>query len=649
MSSASDRTAMLKYKCLAADKWSLYPATQDVNMACHSIKNLSGISFCNSDVTITANSGEVDISGSVVFNEPPQTPAAPTNADDLVNKAYVDATVTAGVSTWSIYPATQDIDISCNKLNRVEAINFCDGAYIGPGSSFDISSGDVIKIVSDTGAEIIVDGSNGRIDLVPLTGLVRIMGDIANTNFASLEFNDPSVSSVSQVQLSHTQPGEITGINVERLMLQTDALKKAILGIDISDGYSYVRSGGLDLRIECAETTAAAAAKMLLSKYTKTVDVTAVNGLRVNNTVSAQNFLSLTQFKGFPQNTVDLSALNTGDTLRQKWTGGVLASNGKIYGIPYDTTSVLIFDPITNTIDTTTLSSTSFPSIFTGSGRWWGGVLASNGKIYGIPYNSTNILVIDPYNNTLTTIDISGLVPAPVAGGWVGGVLAPNGTDIYCAPYNATRILKINTINDTASYVVTAIAGSTKFAGGVLAPNGFIYFIPRTAANIFYVNTATDAVASTAHGQGVSWSGGVLGQDGLVYWIPYSNGNIVVMTPGPTGTPAFTTIASPVAGSNKWNGGILAANGRIYGIPYDNNNVLVINTTVTPATATTIPTGISLTINAKWLGGVLAPNGRIYGIPHGALAGTNMSIIAQILTSLPTSPPWMLEAYFNKF
>ena len=42
--------------------------------------------------------------------------------------------------------------------------------------------------------------------------------------------------------------------------------------------------------------------------------------------------------------------------------------------------SVLIIDPVTNTANTTTITGLS------GAGKWVGGVLAPNGKIYGIPY-----------------------------------------------------------------------------------------------------------------------------------------------------------------------------------------------------------------------------------------------------------------------
>ena len=58
----------------------------------------------------------------------------------------------------------------------------------------------------------------------------------------------------------------------------------------------------------------------------------------------------------------------------------VLAPNGKIYDIPFNSSGVLIIDPLTNTADTTTISGLS-----TATNKLQGVVLSPNGKIYGIP------------------------------------------------------------------------------------------------------------------------------------------------------------------------------------------------------------------------------------------------------------------------
>ena len=198
-----------------------------------------------------------------------------------------------------------------------------------------------------------------------------------------------------------------------------------------------------------------------------------------------------------------------------KWIGGVLAPNGKIYGIPYSSTSVLVIDPAVGT-------ATTFGSL-SGSSKWNGGVLAPNGKIYGIPSNSTSVLVIDPATNTTSTFgSLSG------SNKWFGGVLAPNGK-IYGIPYDSTSVLVIDPATNTTS-TFGSLSGTGKWFGGVLAPNGKIYGIPRNSTSVLVI----DPAVGTA-----------------------------------------TTFGS-LSGSSKWNGGVLAPNGKIYGIPYFSTSVLSI-------------------------------------------------------------------------
>jgi len=71
--------------------------------------------------------------------------------------------------------------------------------------------------------------------------------------------------------------------------------------------------------------------------------------------------------------------------------------------------------------------------------KWSGGVLAPNGKIYCVPFASSTVLVIDPSNNGTTTF---GDVGATSVLKWQGGVLAPNGK-IYCVPRASSTVLSI--------------------------------------------------------------------------------------------------------------------------------------------------------------------------------------------------------------
>ena len=123
-----------------------------------------------------------------------------------------------------------------------------------------------------------------------------------------------------------------------------------------------------------------------------------------------------------------------GDTY--KWLGGVLAPNGKIYCVPRNAADILIIDPSTNTATRSNMGVS-----LTGSEKWLGGVLAANGKIYCAPVNATDILIIDPSTDTATRSNLGASLSG--TGKWYGGVLAANGK-IYCVPNNATDILIID-------------------------------------------------------------------------------------------------------------------------------------------------------------------------------------------------------------
>ena len=178
----------------------------------------------------------------------------------------------------------------------------------------------------------------------------------------------------------------------------------------------------------------------------------------------------------FPQNTVDTTSMTvSSDT--NKWSGGVLAPNGKIYGIPYNSTSVLIIDPITNEINT-------ISGISADTNKWSGGVLAPNGKIYGIPYNSTSVLIIDPVNNT---VDTTSMTVSSDTNKWSGGILSQNGK-IYGIPFDSDTVLVIDPTTNTTS-TITGLTDSSKYVGGVLAPNGKIYGISYDSNNILIIKT----------------------------------------------------------------------------------------------------------------------------------------------------------------
>ena len=69
--------------------------------------------------------------------------------------------------------------------------------------------------------------------------------------------------------------------------------------------------------------------------------------------------------------------------------------------------------------------------------KYSGGVLAGNGRVYFSPKNADNIGELDPTTGVFSTIDISSKINHGVK--YHGGVLAGNGR-VYFAPRNADNI-----------------------------------------------------------------------------------------------------------------------------------------------------------------------------------------------------------------
>jgi hypothetical protein len=334
--------------------------------------------------------------------------------------------------------------------------------------------------------------------------------------------------------------------------------------------------------------------------------------------------------------TADPFAIPISSALK-KWYGGVLAPNGNIYAIPWDSTSVLIIDPETNTADESTISGLSSTTE-----KWLGGVLAPNGKIYCIPWNYDHILIIDSETNTCDDTTIGGLSGSAK---WNGGVLAPNGK-IYAVPCDATSVLIINPVTNTCDDTTITVPGDAgKWYGGVLAPNGKIYCVPWNYDRVLIIDPETntaDFSSISVPTSDTKWVGGVLAPNGKIYCIPRDYDHVLIIDPA-TNTADYTTISVP-SDPFKWISGVLAPSGKIYGIPRDYDHVLIIDPDTNTADFSSLSVA-EVSGTAKWIGGVLALNGKIYVIPR----DHDHVLIIDPKSNGSFGSMVGLSGYFNKF
>lgn len=209
-----------------------------------------------------------------------------------------------------------------------------------------------------------------------------------------------------------------------------------------------------------------------------------------------------------------------------QYSSAVLAPNGKIYCIPADATDILIIDPASNTATRSTMGVD-----LSGSGKWYGGVLAPNGKIYCTPNNAVDILIIDPTSNTATRSNLG--VNLSGASNWLSSTLGSDGK-IYCAPYNATDILIIDPASNTAtrSNMGANLSGGGNWNGMILGSNGNLYAIPGYSNNVLMIDVVTGVASRIGYpGFFVSGNGhvkGVLAPNGKIYCPPASADSVLI-------------------------------------------------------------------------------------------------------------------------
>lgn len=283
---------------------------------------------------------------------------------------------------------------------------------------------------------------------------------------------------------------------------------------------------------------------------------------------------------------------------------------------------------------------TTFGEI-SGFNKWLGGVLADNGYIYSCKGGKSNILKLSYNDDSFSTALYNNGSES------YGGTLATNKIIYY--PYgNGISSVEpyfyfFNTTNEEIASFQPELTGTVNppaFVGSVLAPNGYIYYIPSYSTVVIKVNPEDNS--SVVFGElptGQKWGGGALAPNGCIYGMPDSENHILKID---TSTDTATTFGSFSNLNHAWYGGVLAPNGCIYGIPYNSASILKIDTN--NDTATTFG---DLQGSKKWIGGVLAPNGCIYGIPYSSTSILKIDPGSSVNTNFQTNT--LLSPYLNKF
>lgn len=222
------------------------------------------------------------------------------------------------------------------------------------------------------------------------------------------------------------------------------------------------------------------------------------------------------------------------------YIGGIVGGNGKIYCIPYDASQVMVIDP-SKSFDQLSFIETNVDDIsgYPGtSGKWRNGVLLPDGRIMAAPYNATTILLIDPSNDSVSVYDPGSQVPWVIGSEKYSDIVFTNNRP-HLIPHRATSIVSIDFGMSPVEVEETdlKIGNDALIWSAVLGQNGRIYCIPRRINNVVEFNPETKEVIRTGNlSQGSNidfnkFSASVLAQNGTIYGFPYWRNDVVVVEP----------------------------------------------------------------------------------------------------------------------
>ena len=262
-----------------------------------------------------------------------------------------------------------------------------------------------------------------------------------------------------------------------------------------------------------------------------------------------------------PEKKVVVARVPLGTTPNQ----GAIARNGNIYmGVMNDTRL-----PVLRTSD----NSVYFLNHGTAAMDWaWAGVVvARNGNVYYVPFNSDVFLCIDPSTDVITRYNM----PSGMTGimKFIGGVCNTNGK-LYFIPYGLKKVMIVETENGNAASSFALSLNTHAFSNGQLAPNGKIYCSSHNG-KILVIDTSNDTHSYINCATGL-YQGAILGFDGCVYFVPLSKIASVMKLDLSTHVPKYIKNVSSGFGENPFQNGILTHQGVIVLAPYQSQYIMFI-------------------------------------------------------------------------
>lgn len=291
---------------------------------------------------------------------------------------------------------------------------------------------------------------------------------------------------------------------------------------------------------------------------------------------------------------LQLIGSDLGDSGNLKWRG-IAKSGSKLYATPYISSNILVIDP---SDDTT--SEIVNPVTGSGNQKYVDSFTASNGKIYANPHSAFNYLEVDGTGSTpvITARPSSSLTHTNIRGGaeangHIYGSIYSRNVSNYADPF----ISKFN----LTSFSQTLLSFTPSRTGG-------IYYYRAGSSNTPSWSEELDSDLKWMYD---SYFGATKAPNGKVYLTPYGADRVAILNPSndsiTLGSDLLTGNEPYYTGSyhrniwlnhaywNKYSGGTYApSNGCIYCFPRHGNAILKIDPSDDSATEIQLPSALRI-------------------------------------------------------
>jgi len=262
-------------------------------------------------------------------------------------------------------------------------------------------------------------------------------------------------------------------------------------------------------------------------------------------------------------------------------------------------------------------------------------------------YRSANSGVV--FEKPIITVKDINMPYATPDEAFAGAVLDFDG-NIHFVPARASYGLKMTQDGVTSTYALVRVPATNEnfalYAGGVLAPNGSIHFIPYANGAVGQKVNPNGTVSTYSlilpSGQATNeflYNGGVLGPDGKIYVVPSRASFGLVIDPTTDTCSTYSLVFSGSATTYKHSGGVMASDGTIHFVNAAGNigqKIKVNELGITVSTYSLINTVDPNISNTEYGGGVLALDGTIHFVPFRAPVGQKINPNGSLSTySLP--------------